>query len=83
MATEKIGQAIEEHIASLPDQTDGQGAGMLGDWIAVVSMVSVDDAGQPRTQYYLVMREGNMLPHVAKGLLYEGIDEADRGTVED
>jgi hypothetical protein len=81
-AHDRIGEALESYVHSLPpgDAVDGD-FGMLGDWCAVVAMVAVDDQGIPRVEYYLVMRDGNMLPHVVKGLLGEGIDLAiDRTT---
>lgn len=82
MANEEIQQALEEHVLSLPREDPGD-PGMIGDWVAVVSMVVVDEEGDPRTEYYLVMRGGAMLPHIVKGLLREGIDEASSRTRED
>lgn len=75
----KVHAAIEAYIAALPD-SDGVDVGMLGDWLAVVSMVAVDDEGRPRTQYYLIMRDGSLLPHVALGLLQVGVDEVGEKT---
>jgi hypothetical protein len=75
-ARAKVQEALEEWVASLP--MDGPGdVGLLGDWLAVVSMVAVDADGQPATEYYLVMRDGSMLPHVARGILYQGLEEMD------
>jgi hypothetical protein len=72
---EAIGQAFENWVGSLSDETEGRGFGMLGDWLAVVSMVVVDEEGDPRVKYYVALRDGSMLPHVAKGLLYQGLEE--------
>lgn len=72
-ANEEIGQRLEQWVRELPSE-DGGDSGMLGDWMAVVSMVSVDDEGQPRVQYYLTMRGGTMLPHMLHGLLDIGKD---------
>lgn len=77
MASEDIQAALETHLSSLPMEAGEADPGIIGDWIAVVSMVAVDDEGQPRAEYYLLMRGGNMLPHVAKGLLAEGLDQVD------
>lgn len=83
-ANDAISEAFEAWVGSLTDQTEGLGPGVLGDWLAVVSMVSVDSAGDPRVMYYLVMRNGTMLPHVAKGLLYQGLEELQQpGNIEE
>jgi hypothetical protein len=78
-----VGIALEQWVDSLEDHTEGQGIGMLGDWLAVVSMVDVRDDGVPVVNYYLAMRDGNMLPHVAEGMLRQGLKEMARNTVED
>ena len=78
----KVHDAIEGYIADLPSE-DGEDIGMLGDWLTVASMVTVDAEGQPRTQYYLIMRGGGMLPHVALGLLQVGVDEVSGLTIND
>jgi hypothetical protein len=70
-----LSEALETWVNSLPAEVIGEDIGMLGEWIAVVSMVSVDSEGDPRTEYYLAMRNGTMLPHVAIGLLYQGLEE--------
>lgn len=74
---QRVSQALEGWVQGLPNQTPGQGSGILGDWIAVVSMVAVSPEGHPVTEYYLCMKDGTMLPHIAKGLLYEGVDQVD------
>lgn len=76
---DRIGQAIEEWVQSLP----GEDPGILGDWIVVASMVAVDEQGTPRCEYYLGFRGGTMLPHVAKGLLSEGMDQVELSRSED
>lgn len=75
-----VGRALEEWVNGLPRGDDGD-IGMLGDWIAVVCMVAVDDEGQPRAEYYLAMKDGALLPHIAQGLLAEGMDQLERRTV--
>lgn len=80
---EAISEALEGWVNHLEDQTEGQGCGVLGDWLAVVSMVTVDAEGQPRTRYYLAVKGGTMLPHVALGLLYQGIGELADNTDDD
>jgi hypothetical protein len=75
-ANRGVAVALEEWVSKLPDRTEaGGGVGMLGDWMAVVCMVDVREDGVPVCQYYLAMRDGNMLPHVAAGLLSRGLDE--------
>jgi hypothetical protein len=71
-ANEGIGQAIEKWVDSLPS-IDGRSPGILGDWICVAAMVAVDDEGDPRVEYYLALKNGTMLPHLATGLLHEGL----------
>lgn len=71
-----IGQALEAWVSSLPfEGKPGEGPGILGDWIAVVAMVDVGPDGSPRAEYYVALRDGSMLGHVAKGLLRQGMDE--------
>jgi hypothetical protein len=70
-----VGAALENWVVNLPgDETIETGAevGMLGDWLAVVSMVRVSSEGSPVTEYYLCMKDGTMLPHMALGLLSVG-----------
>jgi hypothetical protein len=77
----KLSDALEQWVNSLPMEGDGD-IGLLGEWIAVVTMVSVDEDGEPRAEYYLAMRNGTMLPHTALGLLHRGLYEikkAERG----
>lgn len=73
-ANQAIGDAVEAWVNTLEDETDGQGPGVLGDWVVVACMVDVKD-GVPVGNYYVAMKTGNMLPHVAQGLLSRGIDE--------
>jgi hypothetical protein len=70
-----VGDALEAWVHGLPlDETaSGSGdIGILGDWIAVVSMVRVNADGVPVTEYYLCMKDGTMLPHMALGMLQVG-----------
>ncbi len=60
----------------MPDELEGQSEGMLGDWVAVVCMVSVSPEGVPMAEYYLSMKDGAMLPHIIEGLLHKGIEQA-------
>lgn len=78
-----ISAAFEAWIESLEDKTDGQGRGMLGDWIAVVCMVEVDEEGDPRAQYYLAMKDGTMLPHIGEGMLRQGLKELEANRSEE
>lgn len=78
---EAVGNALEGWVNSLPFEGDWN-PGILGDWVAVVCMVDVDSKGHPVCKYYLAMKEGNMLPHVIKGLLSQGLDEIDRSEVD-
>lgn len=82
-ANDAISAALEGWVASLEDGTEGQGPGVLGDWLAVVCMVDINSEGQPAAQYYLAMKGGAMLPHIAEGLLYRGIDELGSSTREE
>jgi hypothetical protein len=85
VAREKVGEALEAWVNALPmvdRETVEKGIGILGDWVAVVCMVDVDEAGVPAANYYVVMRGGSMLPHVAHGLLDRGhteLDEREQG----
>lgn len=72
-----VSKALEEWVAGLPFEGDGD-IGILGEWIAVVTMVTVDSEGDPKVEYYLAMRNGTLLPHIATGLLHEGLDQARR-----
>lgn len=72
-ANEAVSAALEAWVDSLPMDEPG-GKGILGEWIAVVCMVDIND-GVPGAQYYLAMRGGNMLPHTAEGLLRQGLTE--------
>lgn len=74
-ANAHISEALEAWIAALPDETEGQGIGVLGDWLAVVAMVNVDEQGDARVQYYVALKGGTMLPHIAEGLLRQGLRE--------
>jgi hypothetical protein len=79
-----IGSDLEKWVNALPadELSEGEDVGILGDWIAVVSMVSVRSDGVPVTQYYLCMKGGNMLPHAAIGLLHIGAGLAESHTGE-
>lgn len=68
-ANNAIGRSLSEWVNALPAEVEGQDVGILGDWMAVVSMVTVDDEECPRAEYYLAMKDGTLLPHVAEGLL--------------
>lgn len=81
-ANEGIAQAIGAWVAALPPEDEGD-IGVLGDWVAVVSMVRVNEEGKPVTQYYLAMKGGSMLPHVLNGLLNQGLEEASASKVDD
>lgn len=71
-----VGQAIEEWVTGLPWEGEGPpNVGVLGDWLAVACFVSVDSQGRPNAQYYLAMRDGSLLPHVAKGLIVEASEQ--------
>ena len=78
IANQGIQAALENWIAALPFEGEGNSPGVMGDWIAIVCMVDVDPMdGKPKAQYYLTMRDGALLPHVAKGLLNEGMDQVE------
>lgn len=71
-----VGEAIEKWVNDLP--WDGEGPrneGMLGDWLAIACFVSVDSEGRPNAQYYVAMKDGTLLPHVAHGLLAQAAEE--------
>ena len=74
-ANRAIGESIERWVDSLPFEGEAGGTGILGDWIAVVCMVDVNAEGAPAAKYYLAMKDGTMLPHIAEGLLNQGISE--------
>lgn len=74
-ANRAIAASIEEWVGSLRDETDGDGPGILGDWMTIACMVSVNEDGIPMAKYYLGMKDGAMLPHVAKGMLYQALEE--------
>jgi hypothetical protein len=71
-----VGDALEAWVNGLPDDdgaVSGSGdIGVLGDWMAVVSMVRVSSEGVPVTEYYLCMKDGSMLPHMCLGLIEVG-----------
>jgi hypothetical protein len=67
-ANAQVARSLEEWVSSLPFEGGGD-VGVLGDWLAIVCMVSVDSEGDPRAEYYLCMKDGSLLPHVAEGLL--------------
>lgn len=69
-----IGRAIEEWVGELDGEVD---RGVLGDWLTIACYVSVDSKGNPTAQYYIAMRDGNLLPHVAEGLLVRAEAELD------
>lgn len=77
-ANEAVTEALEGWVASLPFDGDG-GPGVMGDWIAVLSMVDVRADGTPMAQYYIAMKDGTMLPHIAGGLLRQGLIELEVG----
>lgn len=81
-ANSAVGQALNEWVAALPDEEPDTDIGVLGDWLAVISMVRVNEHGQPVTQYYVTMRGGTMLPQVALGLLHQGIQETNASVVD-
>lgn len=74
MSNEAIGEALESWVNGLPSE-DGESVGVLGDWVAVVAMVDIGSEGQPVCNYYVAVKGGSMLPHVANGLLSRGMDE--------
>jgi hypothetical protein len=70
-----VGDALESWVHGLPpdEGVSGEGdIGMIGDWIAIVSMVRVNEDGIPVTEYYMCMKDGTLLPHMALGLLSVG-----------
>jgi hypothetical protein len=69
-----VGAALENWVTNLPnaDELEPGDIGILGDWLAVVSMVRVNADGIPVTEYYLCMKDGTMLPHMALGMLQVG-----------
>jgi len=70
-----VGDKLEKWVHGLPvDETvSGEGdIGVLGDWMAIVSMVRVNNEGVPVTEYYLCMKDGSMLPHTCLGLIEVG-----------
>lgn len=69
-----VGEAIERWVNDLPKETDA-GVGILGDWVAIACFVDVDSEGRPNAQYYVAMRDGTLLPHVAHGLLEQAAEE--------
>ncbi len=75
-ASQAIGASLEAWVNSLPSD-DGESVGILGDWVAVVCMVDVTPEGVPVANYYIALKDGQMLPHVAHGLLVRGADELD------
>lgn len=74
-SSEAVARSLEEWVAALPEEETGTDVGVLGDWLVIVSMVRVEADGQAVTQYYLTMKGGGMLPHVARGLLHQGLHE--------
>lgn len=71
-----VGKAIEQWLANLPWEGEGpRDIGFLGDWLAIACFTSVDAAGHPTAQYYLAMKDGTLLPHVALGLLEQAAEE--------
>jgi hypothetical protein len=84
-ANAAVQDALEAWVHSLEDQTEGKGPGIVGDWVAVMTMVDVTPDGHPVAQYYVAMKGRSMLPHVVEGLLQKGIDElaATTGSQED
>jgi hypothetical protein len=72
---DEIGSKLEGWVNSLPSDETVENAGdigIIGDWIAVVSMVRVNAEGIPVTEYYLCMKDGTLLPHIALGLIRIG-----------
>lgn len=63
VASDKLGQAITEHIDP---------SGMLGDWVVVACSVEVDAEGDPVCQYHMAFSGGSMLDHIAIGLVNKG-----------
>jgi hypothetical protein len=71
-----IGKAIEKWVTELPwEGEEPRNEGMLGDWLAIACFVSVDGEGRPNAQYYIAMKDGTLLPHVAHGLLTQAEEE--------
>lgn len=68
-ANRAVAASLEQWVSSLPIEDAGGDIGILGDWMAIVTMVAVDEDGDPRAEYYLAMKDGTLLPHVAEGLL--------------
>lgn len=67
-----IGQAIEKWVSELPWDSNGErNEGILGDWMAIACFVDVDSEGRPNANYYIAMRDGTLLPHVARGLIVQ------------
>lgn len=73
-ANAAIGNALEAWVTSLLS-VDGESVGVIGDWVAVVAMVDVRSDGTPVAEYYVALKDGSLLPHVAAGLMSRGIDE--------
>jgi hypothetical protein len=83
-ASDAIGAALEKWVEVLPFAADSSGGiGVLGDWVAVVCMMDVNEEGQPVAQYYLAMKNGSSLPHTVDGLLRQGLSEMASNTSED
>lgn len=59
----KIHKAIEEYMA------DYHIDGIAGDWVLIGAAMTVDDEGDPDCQYFIAMKDGTLLQHVALGLL--------------
>ena len=59
----KIHEAIEKYMA------DYRIDGVAGDWVLIGTAMSVDDEGDPDCQYFIAMKDGTLLQHVAIGLL--------------
>lgn len=59
----RLSEAIQQYLTDI-GETD-----MLGDWVTVVSTVSVDSEGEPCARYHMFFSGGSMLDHHALGLM--------------
>lgn len=64
----KVQSAVQEYM-------DDYGfEGIAGDWLLIGTSLTVDAEGDPDCEYFVAMKDGTLLQHVALGLLAKGED---------
>lgn len=70
-SADKIQVAIDQFVA------ENEFDGILGDWMVIGSVLTVDEDGDPNGQYFVALRGGTMMEHTALGLIQKAKDVLD------